>query len=106
MNPKIAIYVMNTLKQLLMKRSNQFQALLTVVLFLLLGNVSAQQTDWRNIRSGWVIPDESYSDQPYVIKTDDGAWLCVLTTAMGHEGSSGQHLITQRSLDNGKTWED
>jgi len=89
-----------------MKRSNQFQALLTVILFLLLGKVSAQTTDWRNIRSGWVIPDESYSDQPYVIKTDDGAWLSVLTTALGHEGSSGQHLITQRSLDNGKTWED
>lgn len=37
----------------------------------------AQATDWRNIENGLVIPDKRYSDQPYIVKTDDGAWLCV-----------------------------
>lgn len=69
-------------------------------------DVASQQRDWRNIKTGDMIPDLSYSDQPYVIKTDDGAWLVVLTTAVGHEGSSGQHIITQRSFDQGKTWQD
>ncbi len=60
--------------------------------------------DWRNIRSGWTIPTESYSDQPYVVRTDDGAWLCVVTTGAGHEGAGGQHVVTLRSTDQGRTW--
>ncbi|MDR1092364.1 MAG: exo-alpha-sialidase [Prevotella sp.] len=63
-------------------------------------------TDSRHISMGSVIPDESYSDQPYIVKADDGAWLCVITTGVGHEGASGQHIVTQRSLDQGKTWGD
>ena len=66
----------------------------------------AQSNDWRNIVNGRVIPDESYSDQPYIVKTDDSAWLCVMTTGSGHEGATGQHIITVRSLDQGKTWID
>lgn len=62
--------------------------------------------DTRNIKTGTVIPDETYSDQPYIVKTNDGAWLCVLTTGTGHEGASGQHIISERSLDQGKTWID
>lgn len=62
--------------------------------------------DTRNIQTGLVIPDLSYSDQPYIVRTDDGAWLCCLTTGAGHEGQSGQIVITQRSLDQGKTWQD
>lgn len=68
--------------------------------------VAAQTEDWRNIVNGLVIPDESYSDQPYIVKTDDDAWLCVMTTGAGHEGATGQHIITVRSLDQGKTWID
>lgn len=68
--------------------------------------IFAQTEDWRNIKTGMVIPDESYSDQPYVVKTDDGAWLCAMTTGFGHEGASGQHIISLRSLDQGKTWID
>jgi hypothetical protein len=64
----------------------------------------AQEADWRNIRNGDTIPDKTYSDQPYVVKTDDGAWLSVMTTGVGHEGAMGQHIISQRSLDKGKTW--
>lgn len=73
--------------------------------FLRATSVQAQE-DWRNIATGSVIPDESYSDQPYIVKTDDGAWLCVMTTGAGHEGAGGQHIITLRSLDQGKTWID
>ena len=60
--------------------------------------------DPRNIRNGLVIPTETYSDQPYVVHTGDGAWLCVVTTGVGHEGQSGQHVVTLRSADQGKTW--
>ena len=62
--------------------------------------------DSRNIKTGAIIPDLSYSDQPYIVKTDDGAWLCCLTTGAGHEGQSGQIVITQRSVNMGETWED
>ena len=64
----------------------------------------AQTIDKRNIRTGSVIPDEGYSDQPYIVKTADGAWLCVITTGRGVEGAGGQHVVTRRSMDLGKTW--
>lgn len=65
----------------------------------------AQGNDPRNIVTGATIPDEFYADQPYVVKTDDGAWLCVITTGAGREGAGGQHVISLRSTDRGKTWE-
>jgi hypothetical protein len=61
-------------------------------------------SDWRNIRNGWEIPRENYSDQPYVVITKDGNWLCVLTTGVGNEGATGQHIISTISTDKGKTW--
>jgi hypothetical protein len=60
--------------------------------------------DPRNIRGGWTIPDEGYCDQPYVVATDDGHWLCVMTTGQGVEGQAGQHVVATRSGDRGKTW--
>ena len=60
--------------------------------------------DNRHIASGFEIPTERYSDQPYVVKTEDGAWLCTLTTGGGVEGASGQHVIATRSIDQGRTW--
>jgi len=72
----------------------------------LLSGVPAAPADWRHLRHGWPIPAEKYSDQPYVVQTDDGAWLCVLTTGPGEEGTIGQHVVTQRSRDQGRTWED
>jgi len=60
--------------------------------------------DSRNIRCGWEIPSENYSDQPYIVNTDDGAWLCVMTTGPGREGQHGQHIVTTRSTDQGRTW--
>ncbi|MFN3168958.1 MAG: sialidase family protein [Phycisphaeraceae bacterium] len=57
-----------------------------------------------DIATGWVIPDEGYCDQPYVVKLEDGTWLCTMTTGKGHEGQRGQHVVSTRSKDKGKTW--
>jgi hypothetical protein len=62
--------------------------------------------DARRIQEGRVIPAGYYADQPYLVKTDDGAWVCVVTTGCSHEGGRGQHVVTMRSFDQGKTWED
>ncbi|MFN8707619.1 MAG: LamG-like jellyroll fold domain-containing protein [Planctomyces sp.] len=80
--------------------------LLTLSIVLLLKN-SAQpaDSDVRNIKTGLTIPSRSYADQPYLVKTDDGAWLCAITTGTGHEGSDGQHIVSMRSTDRGHTWE-
>ncbi len=61
--------------------------------------------DARHLANGWIIPSEGYADQPYIVKTDDGAWLCVMTTGQGVEGASGQHVVSMRSTDQGRTWE-
>ena len=60
--------------------------------------------DFRHIGQGKIIPTNSYADQPYIVETDDGAWLCVATTGCGHEGARGQHVISMRSTDCGETW--
>jgi hypothetical protein len=62
--------------------------------------------DPRHIGNGWEIPSVGYADQPYVVQTDDGAWLCVLTTGVGVEGASGQHIVSMRSTDQGRTWDE
>jgi len=66
---------------------------------------SALVPDPRHLSNGWVIPDEHYADQPYIVKTDDGAWLCAITTGQGNEGAGGQHVVSMRSTDKGRTWE-
>ncbi len=45
--------------------------------------------DMRNIDTGRRIPDQGYCDQPYVVVTRDGNWLCTLTTGPGREGQGG-----------------
>ncbi len=76
-----------------------------LVLFLTYLAQGQTAKDWRNISNGSVIPDESYADQPYIVKTEDGAWLAVITTGKGAEGEGGQHVVSLRSMDRGKTWE-
>ncbi|MCX8036798.1 MAG: exo-alpha-sialidase [Candidatus Sumerlaeia bacterium] len=70
--------------------------------------VSALQSfgaDWRNLNNGLLIPSESgYADQPYIVVTRDGNWLCVLTTGKGREGQKGQHVVATLSTDKGHTW--
>jgi len=69
------------------------------------GDVTPIATDdARNIATGHEIPSEGYCDQPYVVKTQDGAWLCVMTTGRGPEGQHGQHVVATRSSDHGRTW--
>ncbi len=63
-----------------------------------------ERTDWRLLTNGSRIPAEHYADQPYIVKTDDGAFLCCVTTGGGGEGDRGQHIDTCRSTDFGKTW--
>ena len=65
---------------------------------------AAEIPDWRNLGNGSVMLNDGYSDQPYIVKTDDGGWLAVTTTGTGVEGAGGQHVISQRSTDLGKTW--
>ena len=60
--------------------------------------------DSRNIKTGSLIPKEGYCDQPYVIITNDGNWLCTMTTGGGVEGQPGQHIVSTISSDKGKTW--
>ncbi len=60
--------------------------------------------DLRNIAYGQQLPCEGYSDQPYVVQTDDGCWLCVMTTGPGREGDARQHIVATSSEDQGRTW--
>lgn len=79
--------------------------IMPLTLLLLIGSFAlAQQPDWRNIQNGRLIPDESYADQPYVVKTNDGNWLCVMTTGKGVEGQQGQHIVSMISSDQGRSW--
>ena len=64
----------------------------------------APDPDLRNIKTGSPIPKEGYVDQPYVVITNDGNWLCVLTTGSGVEGEPGQHVVATISSDKGRTW--
>ena len=81
--------------------------LLTVLLLAPLAvlHAAAPISDSRQISNGWNIPGEGYADQPYIVKTGDGAWLCAITTGTGHEGASGQHIVSMRSTDRGRSWE-
>ena len=45
----------------------------------------AVDADHRLIGTGRAIPTESYADQPYVVQTDDEAWLCTVTTGRGFQ---------------------
>jgi len=66
--------------------------------------VDIRDRDPRNLRAGHPIPVEGYCDQPYVVVNRDGSWLCTLTTAGGHEGARGEHMVATRSTDQGRTW--
>lgn len=96
-----------------MIRSRRNPSLVTALAFCLLiaGSVTSEPEpvvspipDSRHLHNGLPIPGDSYCDQPYIVRTDDGAWLCAMTTAAGHEGSATQTVITLRSTDHGKTW--
>ncbi len=60
--------------------------------------------DARHIENGQEIYSVTYADQPYIVKLDDGAWLCCATVGSGREGQQGQHVVTFRSRDQGRSW--
>jgi len=60
--------------------------------------------DPRDITAGYEIPSEHYADQPYVVVTRDGNWLCVLTTGPSTESQQGQHVVAAISQDQGRSW--
>lgn len=62
--------------------------------------------DLRDISAGHEIPSESYADQPYIVITKDGNWLCVLTTGPSAESQAGQRVVATISEDKGLTWSD
>lgn len=66
--------------------------------------VRVRTDDSRNFISGNPIPNENYCDQPYVVITRNGNWLCTLTTGRDVEGKSGQHIVATISTDQGRTW--
>ena len=41
----------------------------------------AVRRDWRNIANRRRIVGSGYADQPYLLKTGDGGWLCCVTMA-------------------------
>jgi len=51
-----------------------------------------------------LIPAENYCDQPRVVVTSNGTWVCVLTTGTGNEGAEGEHVVSTSSQDHGRTW--
>jgi hypothetical protein len=79
-------------------------SLLAVTIAVLTTSSVAAGRDMRNIRTGHEIPDENYCDQPYVVITKDGNWLCTLTTGPGDESYEGQHVVATISADKGRTW--
>jgi len=74
------------------------------LLFLFAISIPGFAADPRAFGSGNEIPDESYCDQPYIVITKDGNWLCTMTTGAGTESTPGQHVVATISADRGKTW--
>jgi len=72
--------------------------------FECLGASKKAEPDPRNFANGRLIPAENYCDQPRIVVTKDGTWVCVLTTGTGNEGEPGQHVVAASSTDQGKTW--
>jgi len=60
--------------------------------------------DRRDFAAGRLIPDDGYCDQPYIVTTKDGGWLCTMTTGPGGESQPGQHVVATISRDRGRTW--
>lgn len=75
-----------------------------IAILIMFGSPANGEFDRRNIRTGLTIPDQGYCDQPYVVITTDGNWLCTLTTGKGKEGDPGQHVVATISADKGRSW--
>ncbi|WP_368183058.1 sialidase family protein [Anaerotruncus rubiinfantis] len=64
-------------------------------------------TDWRMLENGKVIhAGNHYVDEPFIIKANDGSWVCSLSIGDGQEADNSQRTTIRRSTDQGKTWEE
>ena len=63
-----------------------------------------EAVDPRDIRPAGRSPTRATATSPTSSITDDGHWLCVMTTGKGVEGEAGQHIVATRSADRGRTW--
>ena len=64
----------------------------------------SETADPRWFDNGTRIFHDGYADQPYVVRCQDGSWLCVLTTSRHDERGADRTLAVTRSRDRGKTW--
>lgn len=78
--------------------------LLCSLVLLSCAPLALRAADPRNFDHGRLIPDEGYCDQPYIVTTGDGHWLCTMTTGIGREGAGRQHVVATISSDQGRTW--
>ena len=65
--------------------------------------------DSRWIPNGNVLRSGGYSCQPYCSVLPHGVWSCVMTyihAPQWIEGQPGEHLVSMRSKDQGKTWDE
>lgn len=60
--------------------------------------------DWRLIDYGHEIYQHGYCDQPYILVTTDGSWVCTFTTSPGSEGDRIQYIVSTCSTDQGVSW--
>jgi hypothetical protein len=60
------------------------------------------------LQAGLEIPmpaNFKYADQPYVIRMDDGSWVCIMTIGtLGEVKGSTNYSIAAVSRDRGATW--
>ena len=89
------------------KNAGVTSSALAALILLLAATSAAPREDLRSLATGRRIPsEEGYADQPYIVVTKDGNWLCTLTTGKGKEGQLGQHVMATISRDRGNTWSD
>ncbi|MEA1876100.1 MAG: sialidase family protein [Bacteroidota bacterium] len=85
--------------------SRNYKTLSIFYLFCLFLQAANAQTNL-NFDYGSSIYQNGYVDQPYIVVLNDDSWLCTFTTSAKQEGSSGQHIVSTRSFNQGKTWTD
>ena len=67
--------------------------------------MQVQPAEPRNIYNGTLMLAYGYLDQPYCqVNAANNEWTCITTASPQHEGGSGEHMISQVSTDEGRTW--
>lgn len=61
--------------------------------------------DPRLLENGLTVHSENhYVDEPFIIKADDGAWVCALSIGDWQEADKSQRTTVRRSTDRGRSW--